>query len=41
MSQVAVGKAVPSIELLITGDRRVGLADYRGKPLVGDLRELG
>lgn len=34
MSQVAVGQTVPNLELLITGNRRVGLADYRGKPLV-------
>lgn len=34
MSQVAAGQAVPNIELLITGNRRVGLEDYRGKPLV-------
>ncbi len=34
MSQVAVGQAVPNIELLITGNRRVDLAHYRGKPLV-------
>ncbi len=34
MSQVAVGQAVPNIELLITGDRRVSLRDYRGKALV-------
>ena len=34
MSQVAAGQAVPNIELLITGNRRVSLADYRGKPLV-------
>jgi peroxiredoxin Q/BCP len=34
MSQVEVGQAVPNIELLITGNRRVSLSDYRGKPLV-------
>ena len=34
MSEVAVGRAIPNIELLITGNRRVDLADYRGKPLV-------
>ena len=34
MSQAAVGQAAPNIELLITGDRRVNLRDYRGKPLV-------
>ena len=34
MGEVAVGRAVPNIELLITGNRKVDLADYRGKSLV-------
>ena len=34
MSSVAVGQAVPDIELHLTGDRRARLSDYRGKPLV-------
>ncbi|MEA3304043.1 MAG: peroxiredoxin [Pseudomonadota bacterium] len=31
---VAIGKKIPDIELLITGDKHVRLSDYLGKPLV-------
>jgi peroxiredoxin Q/BCP len=31
---VAVGKKIPDIELLITGDKHLRLSDYLGKPLV-------
>jgi peroxiredoxin Q/BCP len=34
MSQVAIGKPVPDIELPATGDKSVKLSDYRGKPVV-------
>jgi len=34
MSQVAIGKPVPDIELPATGDKTVKLSDYRGKPVV-------
>jgi peroxiredoxin Q/BCP len=34
MKNAALGKPVPDIDLHITGDRRVRLSDYAGKPLV-------
>ena len=34
MSEIAVGQAVPDIELPATGDKQVKLSDYRGKTLV-------
>jgi peroxiredoxin Q/BCP len=34
MKKAALGKPVPDIDLHITGDRRVRLSDYTGKPLV-------
>ena len=34
MPKTELGQAVADIELHITGDKRVRLADYRGKPLV-------
>jgi peroxiredoxin Q/BCP len=34
MSEVAIGKPVPDIELPATGDKTVKLSDYRGKPVV-------
>jgi peroxiredoxin Q/BCP len=34
MTAPKVGKTVPDIDLLLTGDRSAKLSDYRGKPLV-------
>ncbi|MGD8589493.1 MAG: peroxiredoxin [Chromatiales bacterium] len=34
MSEVALGKPVPDIELPATGNKTIKLSDYRGKPLV-------
>ncbi|MEW8013746.1 MAG: peroxiredoxin [Candidatus Sedimenticola endophacoides] len=34
MAKAVVGKKIPNIELHLTGDRRVRLADYQGGPLV-------
>jgi peroxiredoxin Q/BCP len=34
MSEVAVGKSVPDIELPATGNKTIKLSDYRGKPVV-------
>jgi peroxiredoxin Q/BCP len=34
MSEIAVGQAVPDIELPATGDKHIKFSDYRGKPLV-------
>ena len=34
MSDVAIGKSVPDIELLATGNKTVKLSDYRGRPVV-------
>ena len=34
MSQATIGKKVPDTELHLTGDRRAGLSDFRGKTLV-------
>lgn len=34
MSDVAIGKQMPDIELLATGDRSIKLSDFRGKNLV-------
>jgi peroxiredoxin Q/BCP len=34
MSSIAVGKKVPELKLLLTGNRQVDLTDYRGRPLV-------
>lgn len=34
MASVAIGKKVPDIELLLTGDKTAKLSDYRGKKLV-------
>ena len=34
MTAIALGKKVPDVTLLLTGDQSVKLSDYRGKPLV-------
>jgi peroxiredoxin Q/BCP len=34
MSKLAIGKAVPDIELPATGDKRIKLSDFLGKPVV-------
>ena len=34
MAKAVLGKKVPDIELLLTGDKTVKLSDYQGKPLV-------
>lgn len=34
MAAIAVGKKVPEVSLILTGDRPANLSDYRGKPLV-------
>lgn len=34
MSAPAIGKKIPDVELLLTGDRTVRLSDFLGKPLV-------
>ena len=34
MSKIAIGKAVPDIELPATGDKKIKLSDYRGKPVI-------
>ena len=34
MSKIAIGKAVPDIELPATGDKTIKLSDFRGKPVV-------
>ena len=34
MANIALGKKVPDVTLLLTGDRSAKLSDYRGKPLV-------
>jgi len=34
MASIEVGNPVPDVELLLTGDRKAQLADFRGKPLV-------
>ena len=34
MPRPIIGQAVPDIELHLTGDRRVKLSDYQGKPLI-------
>ena len=34
MSDIALGKKVPKIDLHLTGEKTANLADYRGKPLV-------
>ena len=34
MSAPAVGKKIPDVELLLTGERTVKLSDFQGKPLV-------
>ena len=34
MANAAIGKRVPDVELHLTGDRRVKLSDFAGRPLV-------
>lgn len=34
MTQIAIGKPVPDIELPATGDKQLKLSDFRGKPVV-------
>jgi peroxiredoxin Q/BCP len=34
MDDVSVGRKVPDLELHLTGDRKLRLSDYHGKPLV-------
>jgi peroxiredoxin Q/BCP len=34
MSKISLGAAVPDLELTITGNRKIRLRDYRGKPVV-------
>lgn len=34
MTRPKIGKAVPDVDLLLTGDRSARLSDWRGKPLV-------
>ena len=34
MSQIAIGKPVPDIELPATGDKNIKFSDYRGKPII-------
>ena len=34
MSDIALGKKAPKIDLHLTGEKTANLADYRGKPLV-------
>ena len=34
MAKAVLGKKVPDIELLLTGDKTVKLSDFQGKPLV-------
>jgi thioredoxin-dependent peroxiredoxin len=34
MSKIAIGKAVPDIELTATGDRKIRLSDFRGNAVI-------
>jgi peroxiredoxin Q/BCP len=34
MSAPAIGKKIPDVDLVLTGERSVKLSDFRGKPLV-------